>query len=245
MGWSTREVAEIAGTSLRAVRHYHDVGLLPEPERLTNGYKQYGVDHLVRLVRIKRLTELGLTLSQIAELGNDGFPEPALRALDAELAAGIERLHQARAELTVILERCVPIDLPPEFTPPAAGAELSDADRALAVVVSRVLGPRGRRIYADLLNEAPAHPAELAFDALPADADEATRQCVADQLAPRIRATHAAHPGLHAVQADAPRGARFAQKAISVAMAELYNPAQLDVLRRARGLLADLAAEEG
>lgn len=124
MAWSTREVAELAGTSLRAVRHYHDVGLLTEPERRANGYKQYGVDHLLRLVWIKRLADLGLTLSQIAELDDDEFPERALRALEAELAATIERLQRTRAELGVILERSVPADLPPEFTEPAAMAEL-------------------------------------------------------------------------------------------------------------------------
>jgi hypothetical protein len=31
MAWSTRELAELAGTTLRAVRHYHEVGLLAEP----------------------------------------------------------------------------------------------------------------------------------------------------------------------------------------------------------------------
>jgi DNA-binding transcriptional MerR regulator len=71
MAWSTREIAELAGTSLRAVRHYHEVGLLPEPERHSNGYKQYGVAHLVRLLRIKRLVDLGFSLSRIAELGDD------------------------------------------------------------------------------------------------------------------------------------------------------------------------------
>ena len=40
MAWSTREIAELAGTSLRAVRHHHEVGLLAEPERRSNGYKQ-------------------------------------------------------------------------------------------------------------------------------------------------------------------------------------------------------------
>ncbi|WP_433560110.1 MerR family DNA-binding transcriptional regulator [Pseudonocardia xinjiangensis] len=28
MAWSTRELADLAGTTVRAVRHYHDVGLL-------------------------------------------------------------------------------------------------------------------------------------------------------------------------------------------------------------------------
>ena len=49
MAWSTRQIADLAGTSVRAVRHYHEVGLLAEPERRSNGYKQYGVAHLVRV----------------------------------------------------------------------------------------------------------------------------------------------------------------------------------------------------
>jgi hypothetical protein len=54
VAWSTREIAELAGTTVRAVRHYHEVGLLDEPKRRANGYKQYGVAHLIRLLRIKR-----------------------------------------------------------------------------------------------------------------------------------------------------------------------------------------------
>ena len=97
MAWSTRELAELAGTSLRAVRHYHQVGLLAEPERRSNGYKQYGVEHLVRLVRIKRLVDLGFSLPQIGAMGEaDDHPEEALRALDAELAETIARLQSAR-----------------------------------------------------------------------------------------------------------------------------------------------------
>src|SRR3712207_2743276 len=104
MAWSTRELAELAGTSLRTVRHYHDVGLLPEPQRAANGYKQYGVAHLVRLLRVKRLTDLGFSLSQIAAMGSDDdHPREALRALDSELATTIERLQRARVELAMIL----------------------------------------------------------------------------------------------------------------------------------------------
>jgi DNA-binding transcriptional MerR regulator len=114
VAWSTREIADLAGTSLRAVRHYHEVGLLGEPERRANGYKQYGVAHLVRLLRIKRLTELGFSLSQIAAMGEqDDHPEEALRTLDAELTATIERLQRVRVELGLILQRGTPMDLPP------------------------------------------------------------------------------------------------------------------------------------
>ncbi|MBL7260850.1 MerR family DNA-binding transcriptional regulator [Paractinoplanes lichenicola] len=40
-GWSTRELAEIAGTTQKAIRYYHRVGLLTEPDRTTGGYRKY------------------------------------------------------------------------------------------------------------------------------------------------------------------------------------------------------------
>jgi DNA-binding transcriptional MerR regulator len=238
VAWSTREIAELAGTSLRAVRHYHQVGLLAEPERRSNGYKQYGVAHLVRLVRIKRLTDLGFSLPQIAAMGDtDDHPEEALRDLDAELASTIERLQRARDELGLILERSAPTDLPPEFVPRDTVAKLTEADRSLVVVLTRVLGPKGMEVYADILQNAPDEPSVSSFDHLPVDADESTRQDMAERIVPYIRALYAAHPGLRDVRTDAPGGARFADETITEAMSELYNSAQLDVLRRAGRIL--------
>ncbi|MET0698032.1 MAG: MerR family transcriptional regulator [Mycobacterium sp.] len=246
VAWSTREVAELAGTSLRAVRHYHQVGLLAEPERNSNGYKQYGVAHLVRLVRIKRLTDLGFSLPQIAAMGDaDDHPDEALRALDAELAATIERLQRARAELGVILASAAPTDLPPEFVQPEAMAKLSPADRSLVVVLTRVLGPRGLQVYADLLENAPDEPSLAAFDDLPADADEQTRQDMAERIAPYIRRLYVAHPELPQSRIDAPGGAQFVDRTVAIAMSELYNAAQLDILRRANELLRESDGQAG
>ncbi len=235
MAWSTREIAELTGTTLRAVRHYHQVGLLAEPERLSNGYKQYGVAHLVRVLRIKRLTDLGFSLTQIAEMGeHDDHPADALRTLDAELAATIERLQRARVELAVLLRQAAPTDLPAELAPAAAGAGLSNADRSLVVVLTRVLGPRRLQAYADLLRDLPEDPVGPEFDDLPADADVATRQDLAERLAPYIGAIREQHPDVIAPHTDAPRGPRYVERTVGTAMRELYNPAQLDVLRRAR-----------
>lgn len=242
VAWSTREIAELAGTSLRAVRHYHQVGLLPEPERRSNGYKQYGVEHLVRLVRIKRLADLGFSLPQIAAMGeSDDHPEEALRELDGELAETIDRLQRARDELGELLKHSAPTDLPPDLVPPATAAKMTDADRSLVVVLSRVLGPRGMQIYADMMRHTPDDPAASELDNLPADADETTRTELAQRLAPYVRAVRQAHPGLDDSRADAPRGKRFADKVIDDAMVALYNPAQLDVLRRAGEILRDSA----
>ncbi|MEV0424844.1 MerR family transcriptional regulator [Streptosporangium canum] len=105
MAWSTRQLADLAGTTIKTVRHYHQMGLLELPDRAPNGYKQYQTTHFVRLLQIKRLTELGLSLAQIRAMGSaDEEPDEAIRVLDAELAGTIERLQRIRAELAVILK---------------------------------------------------------------------------------------------------------------------------------------------
>ncbi len=211
MAWSTREIAELAGTSLRAVRHYHHVGLLPEPERRPNGYKQYGVAHLIRVLRIKRLTDLGFSLPQIATMNDtDDHPEQALRTLD----------------------------------PAAAGADLSDADHSIVVVLSRVLSSRGLQAYAEMLKDLPADPVAAEFDDLSADADERTRRAVAERLAPYARTIRAKHPGLTTLHDDAPHSAGFAAQTVDTAMRDLYNRAQLDVVHRTEKLLRTAPSQE-
>jgi DNA-binding transcriptional MerR regulator len=104
MAWSTRQLAEVAGTSVKAVRHYHKLGLLEEPERTANGYKQYQVAHLDRLIQIVRLADLGVPLAQISTAKNAARdPADALQVLDAELENTISRLRRIRCDLAVIL----------------------------------------------------------------------------------------------------------------------------------------------
>jgi MerR family transcriptional regulator, thiopeptide resistance regulator len=68
MEWSIVEVARIAGTTSRTLRHYGDVGLL-EPSRVgSNGYRYYDENALVRLQRILLLRELGLGIPAISEV---------------------------------------------------------------------------------------------------------------------------------------------------------------------------------
>ncbi|KZE95284.1 HTH-type transcriptional activator TipA [Agromyces sp. NDB4Y10] len=68
MDWSIQEVARLAGTTSRTLRHYDDIGLL-EPARIgSNGYRYYDRAALVRLQRILLLRELGLGLPAIGEV---------------------------------------------------------------------------------------------------------------------------------------------------------------------------------
>jgi MerR family transcriptional regulator, thiopeptide resistance regulator len=63
--WSIQQIAKLAGTSSRALRHYDDIGLLAPSSVGHNGYRYYDETALVRLQRILLLRELGLGLPQI------------------------------------------------------------------------------------------------------------------------------------------------------------------------------------
>ncbi|OZM72811.1 MerR family transcriptional regulator [Amycolatopsis antarctica] len=78
--WSIQDIARLAGTTSRTLRHYGDKGLL-EPSRIgRNGYRFYDQAALVRLQRILLLRELGLGLPAIAEvLGGQRDGDAALR----------------------------------------------------------------------------------------------------------------------------------------------------------------------
>ncbi len=249
MAWSTRELAELAGTTVRAVRHYHEIGLLEEPRRRANGYKQYGVAHLVRTLRIKRLADLGFSLPQIAELGDaDQHPQEALRRLDARLAQTLDRLHHARIEVRQILQQAAPTDLPTAVAARIRDADLSDADHSLLVVMSRVLDPAAVTTLVDTLQALPPSAATAAFDHLPADADEPTRHHLAISLLPRSGTVRATLPGLWNATTSSDT---TATRTVDDAVRDLYNPAQLDVLHRFGLLLraqpdpADDAVEVG
>lgn len=104
MAWSTRELAELAQTTVNTVRHYHHLGLLADPDRLDNGYKQYGAKHLARLLHIRRLVRLGVPLSRIGDDVAGGGIQESFRQLDVELVASIRRLQQARSDMACMCD---------------------------------------------------------------------------------------------------------------------------------------------
>jgi DNA-binding transcriptional MerR regulator len=101
---SVGEVARLAGVSTRTVRHYHTVGLLPEPHRDSLDYRRYSSRDLITLVRAVRLRALGMPLAQVAaqlaESPEAGGPaSDSLRALADELDDEITRLAATRDRL--------------------------------------------------------------------------------------------------------------------------------------------------
>ena len=95
------QLASYAGVTIRAVRHYHQVGLLPEPDRNASGYRTYDADAVVRLIRIRTLAEAGVPLARVQELLDADattFAE-ATAQIDLELRAQIRELQEHRRRI--------------------------------------------------------------------------------------------------------------------------------------------------
>ncbi|QTE31056.1 helix-turn-helix domain-containing protein [Pengzhenrongella sicca] len=236
MAWSTKQLAKLAGTTVKAIRHYHEIELLDEPHRASNGYKQYEVRHLVSLLRITRLTDLGMPLAQIAAMGRvDVDPDVALRELDEELKVTIARLSRVRAELSLLLGQRSSTDMPAGLGPLVA--DLSETDRSMLLVYSRVFGLAELRDLRQNMVDMRTNSAAGEFDALPPDADEATRQTLAEQYAPQLSALISRYPWMSDRGSRTLHGAAFTERTIRQALGDLYNPAQLDVYGRIRRML--------
>ncbi|MFI5690107.1 MerR family transcriptional regulator [Streptomyces sp. NPDC051636] len=95
------QLAAYAGVTVRAVRHYHQIGLLPEPERDRSGYRTYDAGAVVRLIRIRTLADAGVPLARVQELLDAGPEEFAagVEEIDKDLRAEIRRLQGTRRRL--------------------------------------------------------------------------------------------------------------------------------------------------
>jgi DNA-binding transcriptional MerR regulator len=94
--WSIQDIARLAGTTSRTLRHYDDVGLLPPSRIAHNGYRHYDEAALVRLQRILLLRELGLGLPQIAEVLD---PVNARQSEESALETHLELLREEQNRL--------------------------------------------------------------------------------------------------------------------------------------------------
>jgi DNA-binding transcriptional MerR regulator len=62
------ELAERTGLSLRTIRHYDEVGLLPATARTDGGFRVYSEEDYERLTVIKQMKPLGFSLEEMAEI---------------------------------------------------------------------------------------------------------------------------------------------------------------------------------
>ncbi|GGN01881.1 MerR family transcriptional regulator [Lentzea pudingi] len=233
------ELAELAGVTVRTLRHYHRIGLLPEPPRSAGGYRRYDVGHLVRLLRITRLTALGLPLSALpAVLDDPAAAEELLDELDRQAAADVERLTARRAAIAALRRSGAPPDLGPELSrwrSTAAGRMPEDMARyehEQLVLAGHLLGEEGAAGLAALFGE-PAAFASLTtrFYALgPGTPDDEVTSLV-DELAAHLEP-------LLARAAELPVLDPRASALMDELSEQTLRPVQHDVLRRVQQRLS-------
>ncbi|MCX4673291.1 MerR family transcriptional regulator [Streptomyces sp. NBC_01381] len=140
-------LAATAGVTVRTVRHYHHVGLLPEPERDASGYRRYSAQAAVDLIRIRTLADAGVPLARIDALLHAQPTEfaAAVTDIDAELRRKIGQLTEYRRRIAQLDsgERLV---LPPEVV------AILDRMRGLGVSERRVLLERDAWILMQALD---------------------------------------------------------------------------------------------
>uniref|UniRef100_A0AAU2A8Y3 MerR family transcriptional regulator n=1 Tax=Streptomyces sp. NBC_00093 TaxID=2975649 RepID=A0AAU2A8Y3_9ACTN len=213
------ELATAVGVTTRTVRHYHHLGLLPEPERLGNGYRDYTLRHAVVLARIRRLTELGLGLAEVRDVLADEAGRDlveVLSELDEDLARQEAAIRERRVRLRALLDaEALPAEGPvsPELAAvfaelaPLSDSPMAAKDREMLALIETTAAPADRErlmaalgsAFATPEGAARAHEVYVLLDALvdaPADdprvaeAARALADCLPRELLPEADIDH-------------------------------------------------------
>jgi DNA-binding transcriptional MerR regulator len=105
------ELAERTGLSLRTIRHYDDVGILPASSRTEGGFRVYTEGDFERLMLIRRMKPLGFTLEEMQDLlgttdALQGATDPReIAELRAALSAFRDSAVERREKLVQTLAR--------------------------------------------------------------------------------------------------------------------------------------------
>lgn len=165
------DAAAFAGITPRAIRHYHEIGLLPEPERGGDGRRRYGYDDMTRLLWIRKMADAGISLDDMrAAFGaardeaRDEAPdiESVLSRLEETLAAQEAAIKRRRVAVQRLQAVGSPLGLLSELVtdrlrhlPPGA---LRPSDLDALLVTERIFGPLGAAIQAGTFIVLATHP---------------------------------------------------------------------------------------
>jgi DNA-binding transcriptional MerR regulator len=189
-------MARLAGVTVRTIRHYHQIGLLPEPPRSANGYRDYSAADLATLVRIHSFAELGIPLAEISRvLGDPTATDDLLTQIDEQAEADIARLTARRRDIAALRQNGAAPDLPASLaryvslmtTAGSVSAEGMQYEREQLALLSRFVSVDGWESIARTLEDLRAageHLDDLSrrFLALPEDAPEDEWRAIAEEM---------------------------------------------------------------
>ncbi|MFI6508721.1 MerR family transcriptional regulator [Streptosporangium sp. NPDC050855] len=246
------ELAALAGVSTRTVRHYHHLGLLPEPVRRANGYRTYRLRDAVVLARVRRLAELGLSLDEIRDvLADDRGRElrEVLEELDADLAAQQRAIGARRERLAALLAEADPH--PDSAVSPQMASVLRDlsvegsafaaADRELLALMDTATDPAGRARLFDLLRPLTEPEALARGHALYARLDELADADPGDPRVAVLAADLVAHLPAEMAETILTELEKPEAETWTEAMGDMLPPAQVETFRLVVAMLRERA----
>lgn len=106
------KLAQAANVNIETIRYYQRIGLLEEPSKPFDGYREYSVVHLTRIRFIKRAQQLGFRLKEIEELlslGEGHCDDVRLLAekIKARIDVHIEDLRSIDKALSQLIDACL------------------------------------------------------------------------------------------------------------------------------------------
>jgi DNA-binding transcriptional MerR regulator len=184
------DAAVFAGTTPRAIRHYHQIGLLPEPERGGDGRRRYGYDDMIRLLWIRRMADAGISLDDMrTAFAENRSIEEVLDRLEERLAAQEAEIKRRRAVVQRLQTVGSPLGLLSEpVTDRLAhlpAGSLRPADLEALLVTERIFGRLGAAIQASVFIVLATHP-ELRAEQDRLDGAEAALDDGVDPGDPRV-----------------------------------------------------------
>jgi len=170
------DAAAFAGTTPRAIRHYHEIGLLPEPERGSDGRRRYGYDDMIQLLWIRRMADAGIALDDIRDaFADDAFADDTsadadrrggvreiLDRLEETLAAREAELRRQRAAVRRLRDQGsragLLSDLVTSRLEGLPEGSLRQANLDTLLVTERIFGPLGAAVQATRFIALATHP---------------------------------------------------------------------------------------
>jgi MerR family transcriptional regulator, thiopeptide resistance regulator len=108
--WSIGDLARASGVTLRTLYYYDEIGLVSAGERTGAGHRRYTAQDVRRLYRVRALTQLGLSLDEVATVLRSGTEDlTTLRDLLttqlADLDAKARRIDEVRQRVLGLVEQ--------------------------------------------------------------------------------------------------------------------------------------------
>ncbi|MFE1798139.1 MerR family transcriptional regulator [Streptomyces sp. NPDC059517] len=187
------DAAAFAGSTPRAIRHYHEIGLLPEPERGGDDRRRYGYEDMIRLLWIRKMADAGIALDDIRDAFISGAASTGADGGDG-IAGLLERLEETLAEQEAEVRRQrtavqrmrtegsrmgLLSDFVTERLRRLPEGSLRQADLDTLLVTERIFGPLGAAVQATRFIVLATHPALRADSDRVDDAEEALDDSVA------------------------------------------------------------------